>query len=59
MMSMYSEYHRVCHTTHVMPTITQLGYFALLLAASEGKTEVVVELVKGGANVDMKSKVCQ
>ena len=28
-------------------------------AAWEGKTEVVVELVKSGANVDMQNEVCQ
>ena len=30
-----------------------------MLAANEGKTEAVVELVKAGANVDMQAKVCQ
>ena len=28
-------------------------------AAKWGKTEVVVELVKAGANVDMQTEVCQ
>ena len=47
-------YQCVCHTV-----ITQDGWSALLLAAVEGKAEVVVELVKAGANVDMQSEVCQ
>ena len=39
--------------------ITQDGWSALMEAASEGKTEVVVQLVEAGANVDMQNKVCQ
>ena len=42
-----------------MSVTTQEGASALMLAAGFGKTEVVVELVKAGANVDMQSKVCQ
>ena len=42
-----------------MSVITQWGHSALMLAAMWGRTEVVVELVKAGANVDMQSKVCQ
>ena len=42
-----------------MCVITQEGVSALMMAAMKGKTEVVVELVKAGANVDMQSKVCQ
>ena len=41
-----------------MSVITQGGGSALMLAASEGKTESVVELVKAGANVDVQDKVC-
>ena len=49
----------VCVKIH-MSVITQvLGYSALMRAAFWGKTDVVVELVKAGANVDMQSKVCQ
>ena len=48
----------VCVILH-MSVITQKGYSALMLAAMEGKTEVVVELVKAGANVDMQTEVCQ
>ena len=42
-----------------MSVITQDGHSALMEAAREGKTEVVVELVKAGANVDIQNKVCQ
>ena len=54
MMSVYSECQCVCVTLH----ITQEGYSALMLAAMEGKTEVVVDLVKAGASVDMQDEVC-
>ena len=40
-----------------MCIITQVGISALMLAAMKGETEVVVELVKAGANVDLLSKV--
>ena len=39
--------------------ITQGGYSALMVAVWEGETDVVVELVKAGANVDIQSEVCQ
>ena len=42
-----------------MSIITQDGYSALMWAAVRGKTEVVVELVKAGANVDVRDRVCQ
>ena len=42
-----------------MYIITQDGISVLMMAAMEGKTEVIVELVKAGANVDMQNKVCQ
>ena len=41
-----------------MFVISQDGIPALMLAAMKGKTEVVVELVKAGANVDMQNNVC-
>ena len=47
---LYSEYQCVCHTT-------QDGFSALMFAAWKGETEVCVELVKAGANVDMQNKV--
>ena len=37
---------------------TQDGESALMKAASEGSTEVVVELVKARANLDLQDKVC-
>ena len=37
--------------------ITQLGETALMRAASEGHTKVVVELVKANANLDIQDKV--
>ena len=47
----------MCHTTHVS-VITQDGGSALMWAARWGKAEVIVELVKAGAHVDMQDKVC-
>ena len=37
---------------------TQGGWSALIWAASEGYTEVSVELVKARANLDLQDKVC-
>ena len=48
----------MCVILH-MSVITQRGDSALMEAARKGKTEVVVELVKAGANVDMQNGVCQ
>ena len=42
-----------------MSVITQYGGSALMYAATGGKTEVVVELVKAGANLNLQSTVCQ
>ena len=41
-----------------MFVISQDGISALMWAAGLGKTEVVVTLVKAGANVDMQNIVC-
>ena len=41
-----------------MSVITQYGDSALIVAASNGHTEVVVELVKAKANLDLQNKVC-
>ena len=38
--------------------ISQRGYSALMRAAYFGKTDVVVELVKAGANLDLQNEVC-
>ena len=46
----------MCVILH-MSVVTQNGMSALMLAAKEGKTEVVVELVKAGANVDLQNRV--
>ena len=48
----------MCVILH-MSVITQEGYCALMEAARSGKTDVVIELVKAGANVDMQNRVCQ
>ena len=37
---------------------TQVGESALISAASRGYTEVVVELMKARANLDLQDKVC-
>ena len=42
-----------------MSVITQDGLSALMAAARQGVTEVVVELMKAGAKVDMQTEVCQ
>ena len=47
----------MCVILH-MSVITQDGDSALMKAARWGKTEVIAELVKAGANVDMQTKVC-
>ena len=39
--------------------VTQSGVSALMDAAGWGKTEVVVELVKAGANLNLQNTVCQ
>ena len=41
-----------------MSVITQDGDSALIEAAFYGRTEVVVELVKSKANLDLQNKVC-
>ena len=48
--------------THTLSVTAQDGDTALILAASLGRTDVVVELVRelvrGGANLDLQDKVC-
>ena len=41
-----------------MSIITQSGMSALQLAAGYGWTDIVVELVKNGANLNLQNKVC-
>ena len=40
-----------------MSIITQTGYSALMIAASDGYTETVAELVQAKANLDLQSNV--
>ena len=40
-----------------MSVITQYGYFALMVAAGEGRTEVVSLLLEAGANTDLQNEV--
>ena len=47
------------HVILHMSVIIQDGVSALMVAAMWGRTEIVVELVKARANVDMQNKVCQ
>ena len=42
-----------------MSVITQSGESALLNAAFYGHTEIVQQLVKAGANLDLQDEVCQ
>ena len=44
--------------THTWSVTAQDGETALILAARHGNTDVVVELVRGGANLDLQDKVC-
>ena len=44
----------ILHTS----VITQEGYSPLMVAAKGGRTEVVVELVKSGADLNLQNKVC-
>ena len=41
-----------------MSVIAQYGYTALMVAAEEGMTEAVVELVKCGADPNLQNEVC-
>ena len=47
----------MCVILH-MSVITQFGDSALMRAASNGHTEVVVELVNAKANLDLQNAVC-
>ena len=51
-------YHLCVHVYTTSSVITQDGGSALMEAASEGRTEVVVELVKARANLDLQDDVC-
>ena len=43
--------------THTLSVTAQNGNTAILEAAVQGKTDVVVELVRGGANLDLQDEV--
>ena len=42
-----------------MSVITQVGDSALMKAVYWGGTEIVAELVKAGADLNLQNKVCQ
>ena len=42
-----------------MSVTTQDGNSALIEAARSGETEVLVELVKAGANLNLQNRVCR
>ena len=52
--SVYSEYQCVSYYTCLS---SQNGKTALMKAARNGRTEVVVELVRGGADLNLQNKV--
>ena len=56
MMSVYSE----CDILHMFcdHTRTQDGTSPLIVAAGAGKTDVIFELLREGANINLQSKVC-
>ena len=51
-------YHLCVHVYTTSSVIAQGGESALIWAASEGYTGVVVELVKARANFDLQDEVC-
>ena len=51
--------YSTCDQSYVLLSfISQNGNSALIDAVNSGKTDVVVELVKAGANLDLQDKVC-
>ena len=53
----HSNTHLCIVTATDMSFITQVGDSALTLAAWRGHTNIVVELVKAGAKLDLQNKV--
>ena len=53
--SVYSEYQCVSYYTCLS---SQIGNTALMRAAFWGRTKVVAELVKCGADLNLQNKVC-
>ena len=55
----YTQYLLFCVSLH-MSVLTQNGDSALMMAAREGRTEVVSLLLEAGANIHLQNKVkCQ
>ena len=55
MMSVYS----VCDILHMsVITHVQNGASPLMVAAGAGKTDVVCDLLRSGANINLQDKVC-
>ena len=55
MMSVYS----VCDILHMsVITHVQDGTSPLMVAAETGKTDVIVDLLRAGANFNLQNKVC-
>ena len=55
MMSVYSVYD-ILHMSVI--THVQDGESPLMVAAETGKTDVVVDLLRAGANINLQDKVC-
>ena len=53
----YKLFCEVISVSLHMSVITQNGESALMMAASEGRTEVVSQLLEAGANTDLHNKV--
>ena len=54
---MYKLFYESISVSLHMSVITQDGDSALMMAAQEGKTEVVSLLLEAGANTDLQDKV--
>ena len=53
----YLLYSSFLHGQHGLSFITQVGTSALTQAAGDGHADIVVELVKAGANLDLQRNV--
>ena len=52
-------YSSFFHGQHGLSFITQVGTSALTQAAGDGHADIVVELVKAGANLDLQRNVSE
>ena len=50
-------YEKILMCQRDMSVVTQDGDSALMMAAKHGHTDIVVELVKAGAKLDLQNKV--